>query len=103
MFAEVRRTSLEQTLGLTGDTALRHVIFVIIESGMSLLVVQLVRVIIGNVNVPMGTTEYTIITTAFYIDVGINEMFNVIITSVYFYFFSGFTDNIYLARASHQQ
>ena len=84
---QVDRTSVERTLASTGDTALRHVIFVIIESGVALLVVQLVRTIIGNVNVQPGTTEYSNITAAFYMVSGINEMFNVIIRSVRFYFF----------------
>ena len=34
--------------------------------------------------------------------IGIHQMFNVIIRSVHFYFLC-FTDNIYLARALHQQ
>ena len=98
---QLDRTSVERSLGSTGDTALRHVIFVIIESGIASLVVQLVRVIIGDVSVPSGTAEYNNITAAFYMVTGINQMFNVIIRSVHFYFC--FTDNIYLVRASHQQ
>ena len=84
---QVDRTSVERTLASTGDTALRHVLFVIIESGVALLVVQLVRTIIGNVYVQPGTTEYSNITAAFYMVSGINEMFNVIIRSVRFYLF----------------
>ena len=81
------RTSVERTLASTGDSALRHVIFVIIESGLALLVVQLVRTIIGNVSVPSGTAEFSNITSAFYMVTGINQMFNVIIRSVHFYLF----------------
>ena len=81
---QVDRTLVERTLASTGDTALRHVIFVIIESGMALLVVQLVRTIVGNVYVQPGTAEYSYITAAFFIVSGINEMFNVIIKSIHF-------------------
>ena len=84
---QVDRTLVERTLASTGDTALRHVIFVIIESGVALLVVQLVRTIVGNVYVQPGTAEYSYITAAFFIVSGINEMFNVIIKSIHFYFF----------------
>ena len=84
---QVDRTSVERTLSSTGDIALRHVIFVIIESGMALLVVQLVRTIIGNWNVQLGTAEFNVITAAFYIVSGINEMFNVIIRFIHFYLF----------------
>ena len=84
---QLDRTSVERTLASTGDTALRHVIFVIIESGMALLVVQLVRTIIGNWNVQPGTAEFDVIGNAFDIVSGINEMFNVIIRPIHFYFF----------------
>ena len=100
VFLEVKRTSVERTLGSTGDAALRHVLFVIIESGMALLVIQLVRVIIGNWPVQFGTAEYNIITAAYNLVTGINQMFNVIKSSVHFYFL--FTDNIYLVRVLHQ-
>jgi hypothetical protein len=96
VFLEVKAatTSVEQTLGTTGGTKLRHVIFVIIESGMTLFAVQLVRVVLYSL--PMQCIAYNL-------SLGINEMFNVIMRSVHFYSFSFFTDNIYLARASHQQ
>ena len=85
--SQVGRPLVERTLSSTGDTALRHVIFVIIESGMALFVVQLVRTIVGNLYVTPGTTEYSNITGAFFIVSGVNEMFNVIIRSIHFYFF----------------
>jgi hypothetical protein len=91
-------TSVERTLGTTGGTQLRHVIFVIIESGMALLAVQLARVTLYFLQ---SDSESTV--NAYIIFIGINEMFNVIIRSVRFYFFY-FTDKIYyLDRASHQQ
>ena len=39
-------TSVERTLDTTGGTKLRHIIFIIIESGMTLLVIQLVRMLL---------------------------------------------------------
>ena len=92
VFLEVKATvtSVERTLGSTRGTKLRHIIFVIIESGMALFAIQLVRVVfyaVSSVYAPLF--------------IGINQMFIVIMRSVHFYF--RFTDNIYLARASHQQ
>ena len=47
-FLEVKATStsVEQTLGSSGGTKFRHIIFVIIESGMTLLVIQLVTMVL---------------------------------------------------------
>ena len=89
--------SVERTLGSTGGTKFGHVVFVIIESGMALFAVQLVRVVLSNLPVqlqPPNSVDLVI---------GINQMFNVItIRSVHFRFFC-FTDHIYLARVSHRQ
>jgi hypothetical protein len=95
----VTRTSVELTLGTTGGTKLRHVIFIIIESGMTLLAVQLVRFVFSYLGGSLPSPAAVFFGDLF---VGIIEMFNVIIRAVHFYFFS-FTDIIYLARASHQQ
>ena len=92
VFMGVKPTSVEQTLGLTGGTTLRHIVFVVIESGMALLVIQLVRVVLGNL--PSGVTNATNTTIAFYLVIGTSQMFNVIIRSAYFYLFFIFTDNI---------
>ena len=52
VFLEVRATSVEQTLGSllnsTGGPKLRHITFIIIESGMALFAIQLARVVIGS-------------------------------------------------------
>ena len=88
MEVKAASTSVEQTLDTTGGTKLRHIIFVIIESGMTLLVIQLVRMVlylgepatIGPVNI---ANKYFIV---------INQVFNVIIRSAHFYFFC-FTEN----------
>jgi hypothetical protein len=99
VFLEIKATttSVERTLGTTasGGTKLQHVIFIIIESGMVLLAVQLVRVALFVIG-PVQLADFTV----YNIFVGINQMFNVVIRSVHSYCF---TDNIYMARASHQQ
>ena len=88
---KVKPTSVERTLGSTGGTKFRHIIFVIIESGMALFATQLVRVTL----VGLPTTIDLVI--------GINQMFNVIILRpVSFLLLLFFTNNIYLARESHQ-
>ena len=98
--AKALTTSVERTLGTSGGTQLRQVIFIIIESGMALLAIQLARVTLYFLQSNSNSAS-TI--NAYIMFIGINEMFNVIIRSVCFYFFF-FTDNIYyLARASHQQ
>ena len=106
VFLEVKATSVEQTLGSlssTRDTKLQHIIFIIIESGMVLFAIQLVRTVFTSLAaLPDPDAEMsTSVNIALNIVIGVHEMLNVIIRSVHFYFFC-FTDNIYLARASHQ-
>ena len=50
VFLEVKAnmTSIEQTLGSTGGTKLQHVLFIIIEPGMALFAIQLIRVMFSN-------------------------------------------------------
>jgi hypothetical protein len=78
VFLEVKAvtTSVERTLGTTGGTKLRHVIFIMIESGMALLAVQVARFVLFNL-----PTESVPVTFAYDIFIFINEMFNVIITA----------------------
>ena len=61
-----------------GGSQLRHVIFIIIESGMALLAVQLARVILY---IDSATC------LVYILFIGINQMCNVIIRSVLFYFY----------------
>ena len=98
VFLEVKATvtSVEQTLGSAGGTKLRQIIFIIIESGMALFAIQLVRVVLYI----LGVQSSNIDIDSFFV-IGIHQMFNVIIKSVHFYCFC-FTDNICLTRASHQ-
>ena len=46
VFLEVNPILVELTLDSPGGTKLRHVVFVIIESGMTLLAIQLIRLVI---------------------------------------------------------
>jgi hypothetical protein len=82
VFLEVKPTLVERPSGgslATRGTKLRSIIFIIIESGMALFAIQLVRVVLSCV--PLN--ESTVL--AFNLTIGINQMFNVIIISVYFY------------------
>ena len=103
VFLEVKAstTSVERTLGSTGGTKLRHIVFVIIESGMTLLVIQLVRMVVWLL-LPSQFMIPPPVYIAYQYLISICEMCNVIIRSVHFYYFA-FTEKNYVARASHQQ
>jgi hypothetical protein len=77
-------TSTERILGSGGGTTLRHIIFVIIESGLALFAIQLVRLVFTYMPPVPDRPDLTQIALNFII--GINEMFNVIIRSVHFVF-----------------
>ena len=47
----VRPTSVERTLGSTEGDKFRHIMFIIIESGMALFVIQLVRIVSAFISV----------------------------------------------------
>ena len=92
----VKPSSVERTLGYIRGTNFRHIMFVIIESGMALFAIQLVRVLLAIIPVSLG--QELIIASCNEIVASINQVLNVIIIrSVHFYFFC-FADNIYLAR-----
>ena len=102
-------TSVERTLeslSSSAGTKLRHIIFIIIESGMALFAIQLVRVVI--ISVIIGTAGQTpllanLLTTSDLV-IGIHQMLNVIINICSFYFiFLLMTFTYLLLRASHQQ
>ena len=93
VFLEVNPLLVELTLDYTGGSKLRHVIFVIIESGMTLFAIQVIRLMFYIL-----PTDWTI--DGYDYAMGINEMLNVIIISVHFYFFCLL---IIFTRASHQQ
>ena len=75
--------------------------FIVIESGMALFAIQLVRVVLGFIRVPVEEEPFS--KGAQEIVIVINQMLNVIIIrSIHFYFFC-FADNIYLTRVLHQR
>ena len=87
VFSEVKATTSPVEKTLLGSTAagcgtkLRHVIFVIIESGMALFAIQLVRLVITSLmTVQAVQTSANLILLN--LVVGIHEMLNVIIRSV---------------------
>ena len=89
VFLGVKVTSIERQLGslssTAGGTKLRHIIFVIIESGMALFAIQLVRLVLTGLLARTPTSGAIEIGLDFAID--IHEMLNVIIRSALFYFF----------------
>ena len=86
-----RPTSVERTLGSAGSNKFRHIMFIVIESGMALFAIQLVRVVLGSISVPVELEPVFEAANDFVI--AINQMLNVIIIiSVLFYFF--FSNNI---------
>jgi hypothetical protein len=74
-------TSTDRALGSAGGTTLRHIIFVVIESGMTLFAIQLVRLVITCMP---GTPDFSLI--ALNVITGINEMLNVIIILICSFF-----------------
>ena len=67
VFSEVSKlASFERNLDATVGTKLRHIIFIIIESGMALFATQLVRVVLSCL--PLQTSTFL----AFYLTIGIN-------------------------------
>ena len=75
-------TSIERTLGSfssTEGTKLQHVIFVIIESGMALFAIQLVRVVITSLVEPQAGPIHQGTLIAFNVVISIHQMLNVII------------------------
>ena len=87
VFWEVKPTLVERTLGSlnsnAGSTKLRQIVFMIIESGMALFAVQLVRVVLTSL-LPVGSTGINI---AFELVLVIHQMVNAIIRSVHWHFY----------------
>ena len=95
VFLEVKATSVERTLGSLSSTAggpkLRHIIFIIIESGMALFAIQLVRVVISIVillQVQGEQNQQTSLTLPITLDfvIAIHEMLNVITRSCFIFY-----------------
>jgi hypothetical protein len=72
---------------VTGGRNLRSIIFIIIESGMALFVIQLVRVVIAAIGVVTDVEN-----DIYQLIVAIHEMLNVVISSVIVTLYS--TDNV---------
>ena len=90
----------KRSLGSTGGNKFRHIMFIIIESGMALFAMQLVRVVLAFLPVPVQQEAPFQAASNFV--VVINQMLNVIIIiSTNFFFF--FANNVYLARELHQR
>ena len=73
----VKPTSIERTLGSTEGNKFRHIMFIIIESGMALLAIQLVRIVVQFISLPVEQVH--ILKVAQDIFIAINQMLNVII------------------------
>ena len=73
----VKPTSIERTLGSTEGNKFRHIMFIIIESGMALFAIQLVRIVLEFVSVPVE--ELPFLEVAQHFVIVINQMLNVII------------------------
>ena len=89
VFLEVKATSIERTLGnlgslsSTGGPKLQHIIFIIVESGMALFAIQLVRVVITSVVESQPGLTPPSLNIALEFVISIHQALNVIIRSVY--------------------
>ena len=76
VFREVKTaTANDQILGVTGGSTLRRVVFILIESGMALFSIQLVRLVVTIVKTDGAQDAYYLIN-------GVHGVLNVIIISV---------------------
>ena len=73
----VNPTSVERTLGSTEGNKFRHIMFIIIESGMALFAIQLLRIVLVFISVPVEQLPFIEAAQDFVI--AINQMLNVII------------------------
>ena len=89
VFLQVNFTSVERMLGSLSSEGpkLRHIIAIIIESGMALFAIQLVRVVITSLaELQAGLTPLSL-DIAFAFVIPIHQALNVIMRSIHFYFF----------------
>ena len=78
----IKPTSVERTLGSTEGNKFRHIMFIIIESGMALFAIQLVRFVLQFISVPVEQLPFLDAAQDFVI--AINQMLNVIIIRSFF-------------------
>ena len=102
VFLEVKAAMTSVGRASAGGSKLRHVLFIIIESGMALFAIQLIRLVFSIL--PEPDAMVSVFSVILDYVVVFHQMLNVIIRSVHIYLFC-FTDNIFLplTRASHQQ
>ena len=97
VFLEVKATSVDRTLGSFSSTAgnpnLQHIIFIIIESGMALFAIQLIRIVLTVIVAAQLLTNLNGIEIALNSVIVSHQMLNVIIGSVHLNLFC-FADNI---------
>ena len=86
-------TSEEKSVGITGGTKFRSIIFVVIESGMALFGIQLARLVLIVIDSLLTNGN---VAAAYDFTLSIHEMVNVIISSAIVTLC--FTDNVDLAR-----
>jgi hypothetical protein len=82
VFLELKPTSVERTMGSlssTGGSKLRHIIFIIIESGMVLFAIQLVRIVLTALVAQTGYIGFTGPEVGMKLVTGIHQILNVII------------------------
>ncbi|KAF8811388.1 hypothetical protein BYT27DRAFT_7253085 [Phlegmacium glaucopus] len=78
VYHEIRSASDDQSLGATGESKIRTVIFIVIESGMALFSIQLARLVVS----PFTTTDAASGLNAFGIIIYIHQMLNGIIPTI---------------------
>ena len=76
--AGAKPTLVERALGSTRGKKFRHIMFVIIESGMALFAIQLVRVVLVSIS-PVLQEPSNYFQATYDIVVVINQMLNVIV------------------------
>ena len=81
VFRAVKLTPEERISDVTRRSPLRPLMFVLIESGMLLFSIQLVRLVVGSVSAPTDVVDSYAVTAS------IHQMLNVIIRSNISYFF----------------
>ena len=97
VLSEVKPTSVERTLGSfnsAGGPKLRHVIFIIIESGMALFAIQMFRVVLSSIVESLRGPMPRSLRITLDIVIIIQQALNVIIRSVSFFYFFCFTDDL---------
>ena len=74
----VKPTSVERTLGSTQGNKFRHIMFIIIESGMAMFAIQLVRIVLYTVTTSVPVEQLPFRQAAGDFVTAINQMLNVI-------------------------